>query len=360
MSEEFARIARLFRPIATRTPEALDLRDDAALLDPPSGKELVVTTDAIVAGVHFLPADPPELVAAKLLRVNCSDLAAMGARPYAYFLTMNLPDGLDESWLDSFAAGLAADLGLLGGALMGGDLTGTPGPITLSLTAIGTVPRGCALHRSGAQPGDELFVSGTIGDAALGLRLLEGTLILPEPAWRGYLIDRYRRPQPRLALGQRLHGLARAVMDVSDGLAADPGHLCRASGGVRAVIETANVPMSPAATAAIAANPSLFALALSGGDDYELLFTVPSDASGEVAELAAALHLPLTRIGWIEQQPAEETHGEPDASDADPAQLVRLVGAEGEPITLDHSGYRHFAPPLRELAEDGDPGDGEI
>ncbi|MBX6376419.1 MAG: thiamine-phosphate kinase, partial [Acetobacteraceae bacterium] len=198
---EFALIARHFRPLAG--PGALDLQDDAALLDPPAGRQLVLAADAMVEGVHYLATDPPEMVGRKLLRVNLSDLAAMGAEPLGYLMTTTLPRGVEDSWIARFVAGLAEDQRAFGIALLGGDTTATPGPACLSLTIIGTVPPGAALPRAGAQPGDGVWVSGTLGDGALGLRVLRGEL--PGDA-EGHLARRYRLPEPRLALGQALRG----------------------------------------------------------------------------------------------------------------------------------------------------------
>ena len=218
---EFSLIARHFRPLAG--PGALDLSDDAALLTPPSGRQLVLTTDAMVAGVHFLPDDPPDLVGRKLLRVNLSDLAAKGAVPLNYLMTVSVPKDTPEAWYAGFAAGLARDQATYGVTLLGGDTTSTPGPISLSLTIIGHVAPGTAIHRFGAQAGDEIWVTGTIGDGALGLAAATGRL----SDATGFLLDRYRLPQPRVGL--ELAGIASAGMDVSDGLVQDLGHICRAS-----------------------------------------------------------------------------------------------------------------------------------
>src|SRR5215472_2578795 len=221
---EFERIARFFAPLAA--PGALGLTDDVAVIDGPDGEEYVLTTDAIVEGVHFLKDDPPDLVARKLLRVNLSDLAGKGARPIGYLLTTALPKRCGEDWLAAFAAGLAADQATYGIGLLGGDSTATSGPVTLSVTAIGSVARGAGVLRGTARPGDLVFVSGTLGDAALGLRVLRGELSGLDAADRDFLVDRYRLPQPRLELGRRLVGLAQAMTDISDGLVADLGHIC--------------------------------------------------------------------------------------------------------------------------------------
>jgi thiamine-monophosphate kinase len=270
---EFSLIARHFKRLAG--PGSLDLSDDAAVFDPPPGRQLVAAADAVVAGVHFLPDDPADTVGRKLLRVNLSDLAAMGAAPLGYLLTVALPRGTPEAWTAAFVDGLEADNQTFNVHALGGDTVSTPGPATLSLTALGAVAPGAALLRGGARPGDRLWVSGTLGDGALGLRVLRGE-VAPDAA--GHLARRYRLPEPRLALGVALSGVATAAMDVSDGLAQDLGHICRAS-GCGAVVEAAALPLSDAARAAVAADPALLSLALSGGDDYELLFAAPPGRS---------------------------------------------------------------------------------
>lgn len=305
-------IARHFRPLAG--PGALDLLDDAAVFSLPPGMQLVMSADAIVEGVHFLSSDPADLVAKKLLRVNLSDLAAMGAKPYGYLLTVSLPRSITADWLDAFAAGLAADQAEFGVILLGGDTTGTPGPISLSLTILGTVEPGRALRRAGARPGDDLWVSGTIGDGALGLLAAQGKY--PDPD--GFLADRYRVPRPRIFLGRALAGIATAAMDVSDGLIQDAGHLCRA-GGVGLTIEAARVPISPAAAG------SELVLRLTGGDDYELLFAAPESRADAVLAAGAAADVSVTRIGRIR------------AGD-----LVAVQDETGALMPLPSGGWDHF------------------
>lgn len=319
---EFERIARYLAPLAA--PGGLGLVDDVALIDGPPGEHYVLTTDAIVEGVHFLADDPAGQVAQKLLRVNLSDLAAKGAVPVGYLLTTALPPERDEAWLEDFAKGLAADQAEFGIGLLGGDSVATPGPVTLSVAAIGRVRAGTAVLRRGARAGDGVYVSGTLGDGALGLKALRGGLPALDPSARGFLIERYRLPRPRLSLGQRLVGLARAMMDVSDGLVADLGHLCAAS-GVAGVVEAARLPLSPAAQAAIAADCGLLMAALSGGDDYELLFTTPSERAAELARLGTDLAVPVTLIGRIEAGSG-----------------VRVIDAEGAAVSVPDAGHRHF------------------
>lgn len=308
---EFGLIARHFRPLAG--PGGLDLLDDAALFTPPAGREIVITADAMVAGVHFLPDDPADTVGQKLLRVNLSDLAAMGAAPLAYLMTVSAPRGTPDQWFAGFAAGLARDQAAFGIVLLGGDTTHTPGPISLSLTCIGHVAPGQAVRRRGAQAGDEIWLTGTIGDGALGLRALTEGLADPD----GFLAGRYRVPTPRL--GVLRPGLVHAAMDVSDGLVQDLGHLARAAGLTAELIAT-DVPLSAAAQAL---GPEWLATCLTGGDDYELLMAV-SPGGGEALR-AAASPVPVACVGRF-----------------GPGEGVRVIGAGGEVINLTNAGWSHF------------------
>jgi thiamine-monophosphate kinase len=311
---EFSLIARHFRPLAG--PGALDLKDDAALLTPPPGRVLVLTTDAMVAGVHFLPDDPPDLVGRKLLRVNLSDLAAKGATPLAYLMTVSASKTTPDAWFAGFAAGLALDQAAYGISLLGGDTTATPGPVSLSLTAIGHIAPGTEVHRDGARDGDGIWVTGTIGDGALGLLAARGKVSDPD----GYLLDRYRLPRPRIGLA--LAGIARASMDVSDGLVQDLGHICAAS-GVAAEVVAGLVPLSPAARAA---GPAWLETCLTGGDDYEVLMAVPPAREAALRDAAVAAGMPVTRIGRFHS--------------GLPGVVVR--GAGGEPLALTRGGWSHF------------------
>ena len=319
---EFGRIRRYFAPLAG--PGGLGLADDAAVLACPPGRELVATVDAMVCGVHYLPEDPPDLVARKLLRVNLSDLAAMGATPRFYLLTTALPAALGDDWVARFAAGLAEDQTNYGVSLLGGDSVATPGPAVLSLTALGEVAAGAAIRRSGARPGDRIWVSGTIGDAALGLEVLRGGHGELSAPYRAMLAARFQLPEPRVALGPRLAGLAHAMADISDGLLADLGHICEAS-GVAATVTAAALPLSPAAERIAAAEPGLRARAAAAGDDYELLFAAPPEAAPALAALAAELGLRLSEIGAIHA-----------------GEGVRLCDAAGREIAVARPGYSHF------------------
>ena len=253
----------------------------------------MVSADTIVEGVHFLPGDPVETLGRKLLRVNLSDMAAMGATPLHYLMTVSVPRGTGAAWFAAYAAGLALDQAEFGVTLLGGDTTSTPGPITLSATIIGHVAPGRALQRSGARPGDGLWVTGTIGDGALGLLALRGQV----PDLDGFLAARYRLPQPRLSL--ELAGIASAGMDVSDGLVQDCGHLARAS-GLRVEIDTARIPLSRAAATA-----NLLETCLTGGDDYELLLAVPLENETSLIAECARKAVPVTQIGRFAPGPPE-------------------------------------------------------
>jgi thiamine-monophosphate kinase len=296
---EFELIAEFLAPLAAGYPDAFGLLDDAAVIAPSPGHELVAKTDALVSGVHFLPDDPADLVARKALRVNLSDLAGKGAVARAYMLDLILPHTTTRQWMAAFAAGLAADQAEFAVHLIGGDTNATPGPLTLAIMALGEVKAGAMLRRKGASVGDRVLVTGTLGDAALGLKALREELSGIAGTAAGFLADRYRLPRPRVSVGPRLVGLASASIDISDGLIADMRHICDVS-VVSAVIETARVPLSPAARTVILSAPSLLTAALTGGDDYEILFTAPPDAAGALARLAQDCAIPITEIGRIE------------------------------------------------------------
>lgn len=324
MAGEFDLIARHFAPLAKGTHGAFGLTDDAALLKSPKGQALVVTADAIVAGIHFLPDDPPDLIARKLLRVNLSDLAAKGAVPLAYLITCAFPRGVAENWIARFVRGLKADQRQFGIALLGGDTVATPGPATFSVTMFGRAGGRAMLRRAGAKPGHLICVTGTVGDAGLGLAELR----TPHPglsaAQRKYLVGRYRLPQPRTELGPHLHGLASAALDVSDGLVQDIGHLARAS-GVRAVIDAAAVPLSPAARALEKADAGTRPRAFSAGDDYEIAFTIPPRRLKELQVTAEQARTRVSVIGRV-------TEG----------QGVTLTGPDGREIAPGPGGFDHF------------------
>ncbi len=298
--DEFGLIADHFRPLSLGEPGAFALTDDAAVLSAAPGRDWVVTADALVAGVHFLADDPPGLIAAKALRVNLSDLAAMGAAPRAVLMTCALPETLDRAWLAAFAKGLGEDLQAFGVVLAGGDVVATPGPLCLSITAIGEAEGGRVLRRNGVRAGDILAVTGTIGDAAFGLDA-QGPEAPPEldaPS-RDFLIGRYRLPCPRIAAGRILNGLAHAALDVSDGLFADIRHLAETS-CVDIVVDPARVPLSDAARAWLALRPADRERIFTGGDDYELVFSCAPEDFADIAARLDAEGVRATAIGRAE------------------------------------------------------------
>jgi thiamine-monophosphate kinase len=296
-SAEDKLIAQHFAPLATH-PGALGLTDDAAFITPPPGHDLVLKTDAIIGGVHFFQDDAPHTVAKKALRVNLSDLAAKGAKPLGFLLSLALPKECSDAWLADFADGLRSDAVLFGCPLFGGDTDRTPGPATISVAMFGSVPSGTMVRRAGARPGDLVFVSGSIGDAALGLVVRKGADWKLTEAQRQHLISRYLLPQPRNALAEAVRLHASAAMDVSDGLAGDLAKLCRVS-QVNAEVEVGRVPLSDAAKAAVTADATALETALTGGDDYEIVCTVPEAKAEAFRAAAKAASVPVTEIGRI-------------------------------------------------------------
>ncbi|WP_257165659.1 thiamine-phosphate kinase [Bradyrhizobium sp. SRS-191] len=325
-SGEDSLIARYFKPLAT-DPGAFGLVDDAATIQA-GADDLVVNTDAIVEGVHYLPDDPPDTIARKALRVNLSDLAAKGAIPAGFLLTLALRQK-DEDWLAAFARGLGEDATSFGCSLLGGDTVSTPGPVMISVTAWGRVPRGRMVHRFGARPGDRVMVTGAIGDAALGLSILtskaEADLLADDAAARDMLIGRYRVPQPRNALAMAVRDYATASMDVSDGLAGDLTKLCAAS-SVSADIVLSHVPISSAASKLVAAGAIQLETLISGGDDYEILCTVPAAQCDAFRTAADAAGIAVADVGAI----VAGSHA------------PRFLDGQGRPISLKRLSYSHF------------------
>jgi thiamine-monophosphate kinase len=327
ISGEDRLIERFFRPLA-KDPAALDLMDDAALIKPSAGADLVLTADALVAGVHFFPDDPADAIARKALRVNLSDLAAKGAEPMGALLSLALPENTGEGWLEAFARGLGEDCALYRCPLLGGDTTKTPGLLTISITALGQVPSGKMVRRKGARAGDTVVVTGTIGDAALALLLRReakpSVFAQLDGKAKAHLIERYLLPQPRLALALALREYATAAIDVSDGLAGDLMKLAAASGcGAR--IEVKRVPFSTAARTVLAAEPSLIETALTGGDDYEIVATVPADRLASLQAAAKGAGVELTAIGRIEA-----------------GEGVEVIAEDGRPLALARPSFSHF------------------
>jgi thiamine-monophosphate kinase len=326
MSAEERLIARYFKPLAT-DPGAFQLGDDAAIVTPPAGCDLVLKTDGVIAGVHFFPDDPPDGIGRKALRMNLSDLAAKGAKPIGFLMAVALPSPVDEAWLAAFAAGLGEDATRYGCPLLGGDTDRTPGPLSVSVAAFGALPHGTMVRRATARPGDRIMVTGTVGDAALGVRLRRDNRLAAR--WRLtaamtlHLTARYRLPEPRVAMAEAVRLHASAAMDVSDGLAGDLGKLCRAA-GVAAEIDVARIPLSEAAHAALAADPALIETLLTGGDDYELLLTVTPDRREALRAAAERAGVAVSEIG-------EVTAG----------QGTRFIH-DGKALTFARPAYSHF------------------
>jgi thiamine-monophosphate kinase len=320
-------IARYFAPLA-RHPGALGLTDDAAILTPPEGHDVVLKADAIIGGVHFFPDDPAHAIARKALRVNLSDLAAKGAEPAGFLLSLALPDAMAEDWLAAFAAGLAADAEHYGCPLMGGDTDKTPGPAMISIAVFGLLPRGTLVRRSGARAGEAIVVTGTIGDASLGLRLRRDANAAARWALgageRDHLARRYLLPEPRNAIAPVVRAQASAAMDISDGLAGDSAKLARAS-GVSVEIDIARVPLSEAARRALRAEPALLEAALAGGDDYEILCTMPPDRVASFRTAAAAAGVATTEIGRIGA-----------------GEGTRFLDEAGQAVAFARASYSHF------------------
>jgi thiamine-monophosphate kinase len=329
-SAEDRLITRHFKPLATH-PGAFGLVDDAAAIVPPPGHDLVLKADAIVGGVHFFADDPPGTVAGKALRVNLSDLAAKGATPLGHLLSLALPKDIGDDWVAGFAAGLGADAQRFACPLFGGDTVRSPGPVMVAISVFGAVPHGRMLMRAGARAGDLVVVTGSIGDAALGLRLHSDREAASRwslsSAQRDHLDDRYLLPRPRNALAVTLREHASGGMDVSDGLAGDLGKMCRAS-GVTADIDVAAVPLSDAARQAVAAEPGLIEPVLTGGDDFEVLASVPQARWDSLRAAADALGIAVTAIGRFR------------AAADDGAQAV--FTARGERLVFARASYSHF------------------
>jgi len=319
---EFDLIERYFsRCGQARADVVLGVGDDCALLQPPPGMQLAVTTDTLVEGVHFFPDVSPNALGHKALAVNLSDLAAMGAEPAWATLALTLPEA-DAAWLERFSDALCRLAAEFGVRLTGGDTT--RGPLSLTLHLTGFVPEEGALRRSGAQPGDRLYVTGMVGDAAMALAVRKGEIPPPETAWRRRLDERLDRPIPRVEEGISLRGIASAAIDISDGLVADLGHLLASSGGLGARVMLASIPCSSLLNDYIDETGD-WRFPLAGGDDYELCFTVPPARENLVAELAQHTACGVYCIGEIEAEPG-----------------IRLLDADGRPHPVPGRGYDHF------------------
>ncbi len=323
LSAEDRLIAHYFAPLATH-PGALGLSDDAAFIKPPAGTDVVLKTDAIIGSVHFFAEDAARDVAKKALRVNLSDLAAKGAKPLGFLVSLALPKETGGDWLSGFAQGLREDAEAYGCPLFGGDTDRTPGPITISIAMFGSVPEGTMVRRAGAKPGDRVFVSGSIGDAALGLVMRKGADWKLSESQREHLTSRYLLPQPRNALAEAVHMHASAAMDVSDGLVGDFAKLCRVS-KVAAEVAVARVPLSDAAQAAVAADPVMLETALTGGDDFEIVCTVPPAKADGFRAAAKTANVAVTEIGEIRA-----------------GEGVRFVDSHGQALAFKRTSFSHF------------------
>jgi thiamine-monophosphate kinase len=317
-------IAKLFAPLAAKDPGAFGLTDDAAIVDLPSGHDLVVTKDMLVEGVHFLRDDPPDLLGKKALRVNLSDLAAKGAVPRNYLLGLSLAPWVGDEWLARFASGLADDQKRFLVTLSGGDTTATSGPLTLSVTAFGTVPSGRMIRRKGARPRDAVFVSGSIGDAGAGLAVLKGEGVGLSDFDRSALISRYQLPEPRVALGPQLLGIASSALDVSDGLLADLDHIAKLS-DVRIAVDAAKIPVASVTRALWGRSQDTVLRAATSGDDYEIAFTAPASARTRIEELSRSSGVAITEIGRVEAGSG-----------------AHLLDEKGKPIAVPRPGFTHF------------------
>lgn len=332
VSGEEALIQGFLAPLAAGFPGAYGLRDDCATIAPSPGHELVVKTDPVAEGVHFLSSDPPADIAWKALAVNVSDLAAKGARPVAYLMALSFPQAPTAAWMEDFARGLGEAQAAFGIALAGGDTDKRPGPVTISITVFGELPVGTMVRRGAAQPGDRILVSGTLGASALGLAVLRaqagGEPLPPQlaltTAERDEAVARYRRPQPRLALAPVLRAHARAAMDLSDGIVKDLGRMIRVS-GCGAVIAADRLPLSPPVARRLALAPEQLASIISAGDDYEVLAACAPESAAAFIQAARAVGVPMTDIG-------EMTDGR---------DLV-MRDAAGAAIDVANAGYDHF------------------
>ena len=316
---EFDLIKNVFAPLCV-DDRAFGLLDDAAVIAPKEGLETVISTDTLVEGVHFLAYEKPEIIARRLLRVNLSDMASMAAKPNGYFLNLTLSSEIDDDWITAFAEGLRCDQEEFGITLLGGDTTHTPGPLTLSVTMLGDIPAGKAVLRSTAMVGDAIFVSGTVGDAALGLLHFQKTR---DTSHR--LVSRYQLPEPRIQLGQALRYIATAMIDVSDGLVADLEHICDGS-GVGAKIFIDDIPVSDEVQVIVESGLAKLKDLIVTGDDYELIFTAPEERSKEIVSFAETAEVAVTKIGVLDGKPG----------------AVKIIDSKGSAINVDRTGYTHF------------------
>ena len=320
---EFELIKKHLAPLAENS-FSIGLTDDAAIFQPPPNRELVLTKDLLLAGVHFFPTDPPELIARKALRINLSDLAAMGSDPVGYLLGLGLPADWNEAWLEAFCEGLRVDQNHYGIELFGGDTIRSTNGLLVSITMIGSVPVGQGKRRSAAQPDDLIYVTGTLGDSALGLALRRGELPELEGDDKNFLQDRYLLPQPRVEAVELVRSFATASIDISDGLIADLGHMC-ASSGIGARLEASRIPISDAVRKVVELDATRFEDVMSGGDDYEVLLSVARRTVPELERAAAKIGVKIQEIGYFCEQ--EE---------------IKIGNLDGTIRNVSRKGYAHF------------------
>ncbi len=318
---EFLLIKKYFAPFAGEG--AFNLSDDAAEIIPTESMSLVITQDAVAEGIHFFPDDPPQLIAKKALRVNLSDLAAKGADPKYISLSLGLGSNWNEAWISDFAEGLAEDCKAYGIQLTGGDTFRTGGGFVISITAIGELPQGTYTSRLGAAPHEYLYVTGTVGDGALGLMARQARFEGLSVGENEFLIDRYLVPNPRIELANILQCFATASMDISDGLVGDLEKLCEAS-GVAAEVKSSKIPLSTAVQKQITSESNYLQTALTGGDDYEILFTVKPENCDALERALSTLPFPVTQIGEIIS-----------------GQGVKVFDTDGQVIEFDQTSYDH-------------------
>ncbi|MCK5166301.1 MAG: thiamine-phosphate kinase [Rhodospirillaceae bacterium] len=337
---EFDLIAKYFAPLSVGCEGALSLLDDGAVLDIPEDESLVVSTDCMTEGIHFLEGTAGKHVATRVLGANLSDLAAMGATPKWIFLSLQLPKNTNEhreEWLEGFSAALGSGLEKFGVSLAGGDTVATLGPLTVTITALGSIKKGSALKRSGARPGDEIWVSGTLGDAQLGLEILQMGDDAAKDAFSDedadFLIGRHHLPEPRVELGKLLAqmGSVNACIDISDGLVADMSHICEAS-NVTAEIQLSNIPLSSAAKVLLDYDPTrVHKAAFGGGDDYELLFCLSPENSEQLNLLKSKTPFcKIGKIGTISEKSQNKGHA------------VKIVDPKGENVVVESGGWDHL------------------
>ncbi len=328
-------IKNFIAPLAQIQSLQLNCEEDAAVLEFPAGKMLVMTTDAIIENTHFFMTDPPETIAKKALRVNLSDLAAMGAHPIGYTLCLTLGDSITQEWLGRFFSSLGEDNQNFHVSLIGGDTNKSNGPLNISITAIGDVAESLAITRCGAQSGDRIYVTGTIGDAALGFNCLQGLYTNLTDVDRNFLISRYHVPNPRHRLAQHLGDVVHAATDISDGLLLDLKLICESS-DLQAYVRRDRIPLSKAVKNLLKASDAshhaaIFDAICAGGDDYELIFTASPGEADHIEYLAQRYAVPITCIGHLGVKP----------EDADDTKRILLMDDQGNQLPISHLGYEH-------------------